>query len=229
MLNDELIGAYLDGELAPEKRALVERQLAGNNGAAARLERMRSADALLRRALPGSARSEKDPLAALIMGGWQSASRSSAPHWGRRAAAIAAACLIGVLAGRLSAPDSIVVTGMSLSAEATRVLDRVGSGELAPVAGGQMQVALSFRTESGEVCRQFRTNASVQTDAVACRVGDGWNMIVQAAVRDTDGAGYRTASADDAISAAVNALGGVSALDDAEERALIDANWRAPD
>ena len=229
MLNDELIGAYLDGELAPEKRALVERGLAGNNGAAARLERMRSADALLRRALPGGARTEKDPLASLILGGWQASSRSPALHWGRRAAAIAAACVIGVLAGRLSAPDSAVVPGMSVSAEAARVLDRVASSEVAQVAGGQMQVALSFRTESGEVCRQFRTTAGVQTDAVACRVGDGWNMIVQAVVHDADGAGYRTASADDAISAAVNAMGGVGVLDETEERAMINANWRASD
>jgi anti-sigma factor RsiW len=62
MLNDELIGAYLDGELDAEKRALVEHWLASDKGAARRLVRMRSADAMVRLAVPRVATPENDLL-----------------------------------------------------------------------------------------------------------------------------------------------------------------------
>ena len=52
MLNDDLIGAYLDGELDAERGAMVERQLRYDSGAVARLKRMRTADQLLRQAFP---------------------------------------------------------------------------------------------------------------------------------------------------------------------------------
>ena len=51
-LNDELLCAYMDGELDAEMRARVERALVDDAGARVRLERMRLADERLRAEIP---------------------------------------------------------------------------------------------------------------------------------------------------------------------------------
>jgi hypothetical protein len=232
MLNDELISAYLDGELDQDKRALVEHWLASDNGAAARLERIRNADSLIRRAIPTIATSADDPIAAMIMGTPPVNVVVFKRPWVRRAAAIAAACVMGLLVGRFSAPNFVSLERaagqqMYVSAELARVLDVTPSGATAPVMGGEVQMALSVQTESGVVCREFRTVAGARSvDAVACNEGGGWRMIVQAAVPRESGR-YTTAGADASpTEAAINALGGAIVLDAREEEALIRAGWR---
>lgn len=238
-LNDERIGAYLDGELLPEERAEVERALAENNGAAARLERLRSTDALVRSAMRAPpAENETDVLLRKALG-WAAANDPIAQFvlndtppprrelWVRRAAAIAAACLIGVLAGRMAAPEGFVASDMRLGSQIARVLDRAPSGDVTPVARGEMRVALSFRTESGDFCRQFRSeNGQGASDAIACRDGGGaWRLIAQAATQAATG--YQTASGGaDPIAATAESLGAM-VLSDSEERALIAGHWRA--
>ena len=232
MLNDQLIGSYLDGELDQEKRALVEYWLVNDNGAAARLERMRGADALIRRAIPKLNADALDPVAALIMAPPSNVVnlRPVARVWVRRAAALAAACVIGVLAGRVSS-DQVSVAGldphMRLSPEIERILDTAPSGQSAPVLGGEVQVALSVQTESGALCRQFRaTSGSDAVDAVACQEGGQWRLVVQTAAAD-EAASYNTASAAvSPVDAAIAALGGAVVLHESEERALIAAGWR---
>lgn len=240
-LNDEKIGAYLDGELPPEERAEVERALAENNGAAARLERLRSTDALVRSAMgeaPAESETdtllrealggapENDPIAQLVLNDTPPPPRE---RWVRRGSAIAAACLIGVLAGRLGAPEGFVGSDMRLGSEIARALDLAPSGEVSPVARGEMRVALTFRAENGDLCRQFRTeNKHGASDAIACRDGAGaWRLIAQAATQAATG--YRTASAGvDPIVSTAESLGAV-VLSDSEERALIASRWRARD
>lgn len=229
MLNDELLSAYLDGELDETKRALVENWLANDKGAAARLDRMSNADALLRRAIPKVAPDAADPIAALIMGRPSANVIPIRRTWGRQAAALAAACVMGVLVGRLGAANNDApAPGMELNAAIQQILDTAPSGESAPIMGGEMQVALTFETESGDVCRQFRTSSGARAaDALACRDGADWRLIVQAeAPADEEGV-YRTASADASpIEAAVSAMGGVTVLSEREERVLMSSNWR---
>lgn len=235
MLNDELIGAYLDGELDAEKRALVEHWLASDSGAAARLERMREADALIRDAIPRVTTPADDPIAAMIRGetsGKVLAFPRVSREWGVRAAALAAACVLGVLAGRMTAPalislDRGVDAQMRVGPQVAQVLDTALSGEPTPVLGGQVEVALSFHTEAGQVCRQYRTSAGGRaTDAVACRDEQGWRMLVQAVAPEAQEGAFVTAGANTPLDAAISALGPASALDAREERALIDAHWR---
>ncbi len=229
MLNDGLIGAYLDGELDQEKRALVEHWLAHDKGAAARAERIRGADALLRRAIPRIAPDQADPIAALIMGGPTNVVGFTGRTWVRRAAAIAAACVIGVLVGRMSAPATVasVDPKMRLSAEIQQALDALPSGQSAAIMGGEVQMALSVQTDSGAVCRQFRTVSGADSaDALACRVGGDWRLAVQAAAPREAVTYSVAASTSSPIDAAISAMGGAAVLDDAEERALMNANWR---
>lgn len=241
-LNDELIGAYLDGELPAEKRAEVERALTTNNGAAARLERLRgtdellrsalrdrpeqsSTDALLRKALVGE-QAENDPIARLLLGDAAPAPAPRMELWVRRAAAIAAACLIGVLAGRVGAPGGYVSDDMRLGSEVSRILDSAPSGEFSPVARGEMGVALSFRADDGSLCRQFRTQSGQSaSDAIACRDGEVWRLVAQAPAPEQSGFHAASAAADP-IAAAADSMG-AAVLTNREERALIQANWRS--
>jgi Putative zinc-finger len=229
MLNDEIIGAYLDGELTPELRAQVEQALASNKGAALRLESMRKADAAVREAMAAEAGGrDKDPLAALILSDWTPASSRRlprlAPIWGRRAAALAAACLIGLIAGRTTAPQA---PALSVSRDLAAVLDRTPSGTSVSIGAVTVQPALSFR--AGEaLCRQFRSEqGGAAADSIACRDGQSWRIVVQTAV--VERATYQAASADDVLAATVDSMGGASVLDAEEERALIDAGWAAAD
>ncbi len=233
-LNDELIGAYLDDELPAEERAGVERALAGNNGAAARLERLRGADALLRSAMRNAPAENStdalmreallgersDPIAQLVLGGVAAPPAARRERWVRRAAAIAAACLIGVLAGRVGAPQGFVTADMRLGPEASRILDNTPSGEFSPVAQGEMGVALSFRASDGSLCRQFRIQSGQGvSDAIACRDGAVWRLVAHAAAQAQPG--YRAASGGaNPIAAAAESMG-ASVLSEAEERALI--------
>ncbi len=232
MLNDELLSAYLDGELDQTKRALVESWLASDTGAATRLDRMSNADAALRRAIPRVAPDAADPVAALIMGRTSATVIPLRRTWARQAAAIAAACVLGVLVGRLDAGDSVngvVAPGMELSAAIENILDTASSGGSAPIMGGEVQMALTFQTESGGVCRQFRTTSGARAaDALACRDGGEWRLVVQAEAPSSSEEVYRTAGAEPSpIEAAVNAMGGAIVLNESEERALMSANWRA--
>src|SRR6185295_8522822 len=66
-LNDELLCAYMDGELDPEMRVRVEQALLEDAGARVRLERMRVADERLKAELPLQAVQPNDPLSARIL------------------------------------------------------------------------------------------------------------------------------------------------------------------
>ncbi len=231
MLNDQLIGAYLDGELDQEKRALVEYWLANDAGAAARIERMRAGDALLRRALPRINADADDPIAALINAPPNVVNlRAGKRTWVRSAAALAAACVLGVLAGRLGDSAQTVAAldpHMRLGAEITQILDTLPSGQSAAILGGEVQMALSVQTEGGALCRQFRAVSGADAvDALACNEGGVWRLQVQAAA--IDGANsYRTAGAGASpVDAAMSAVGRASVLSESEERVLISARWR---
>ncbi len=98
-LNDELLCAYMDGELDPETRARVEQALVDDAGARVRLERMRVADERLKVEIPLPALQPNDPLSERILGG-EPTPRVSRPalRWGIAVSALAAG-ISGVVVG----------------------------------------------------------------------------------------------------------------------------------
>lgn len=220
MLNDELLGAYIDGELGAGQKAEVERLVQESPGAQMRLERMRAGDSALRRAFGAGAGEREDNLAELVRRGWPKRS-SWRNYW--VGGAIAAASVLGVFGAQLTAPS--LGPGMHLSADMAAALERAPSGDRISVRGGEMHMALSFLNEGGDVCRQYRTSsARQQVDSIACREDGAWRIAVQAAVEDQ---GYRTAAANDPIAAAVERMGGASVLSAEEEQVLIAKRWSA--
>jgi hypothetical protein len=136
---------------------------------------------------------------------------------------------MGVLVGRMSAPAAVtsVDPKMRLSADIERALDTLPSGQSAVIMGGEVQMALSVLTDSGAVCRQFRTVSGADAaDALACRVDGDWRLAVQATA-PVEAAEFSVAApAGSPIDAAISVMGGAAVLDANEERALMAARWR---
>ena len=125
MLRDDILSAYLDGELDAEQRAMVEQHLDSNKGAATRLERMRSSDSLLRQAFPATAQVKDNRLAAMIL---EPKARVGARVWATRLAPIAAAIVFGVLLGQLPRLGAENTAPFAVSAQESRLLDTMPSG-----------------------------------------------------------------------------------------------------
>lgn len=224
MLSDELISAYLDGELDAERRALVERHLQNDSGAAARLERMRGSDALLKAALPAFDAPEDDALAASILRGSQP--QPSRREWAVRLAGLAAAAVMGLSLGQFVPGARETSSPYALSAPEVRFLDTQLSGQTAQTEVGRLAMTLSVRGEDGAVCREYRLTRDAQsTEVLACRNGaDGWRMVAAAATQQAEG--YVPAGSDSPLDAAIAQLGASEALAPSQEQALIERNWR---
>ena len=136
-LDDETLGAYIDGEMdGPERAALAER-IAADPHAALRLARLRAAEDTLRQAIPEAPTLEDDPLADLILSGPDR--KALVPLARATPALLAVACLlVGGLVGRRWQPSAMLAED--------RDLGLVASGELArrldsprPVPAGDQQ------------------------------------------------------------------------------------------
>ena len=222
MLNDDLISAYLDGELDAERRAMVEHQLRTDKGAAARLERMRASDHALRKAFP-AVEAKDDFLATMIL----TTSQPSRSHdWAKRAAALAAAVIVGLALGQFVRIGDNSITPYAISLEEARLLDSQPSGRVTTTSDGAFEVVLSLQSEAGDTCRQFRLTRDMQsTDVLACRRGEeAWHMVAAASAASAEG--YVPAGGNSPLDAAIEALGPVEALDASAEAELLERNMR---
>ena len=239
-LNDELLCAYMDGELDAAMHARVEQALVDDAGARVRLERMRVADERLKAEIPLPALQPNDPLSARILGG-EPVSRTTRPalRWSVAITALAAG-ISGVIVGFVlskpqEVPEAPVVASApspSLSgASSNTLLAALDSGESGKtIEDGERaaQVILTFETEDGRYCRAFRSReASAAAEGVACRNGAQWQVVAWDGTVDPN-EGFRVAGASELLDDVMDRLGGSAALESAEERALIERHWSAP-
>jgi hypothetical protein len=218
-LNDELLSAYLDGELDETTRARVERGLADDAGARVRLERMRAADASMRDAFAIRPVSVNDPLAHYIQRGKRPA---EIPVRRPRTALIAA----------LAAGVASLIVGIGFTALRNNgrdlVTPRALTAALQSSASGATnergaQILLTFKAADGRYCRAFRWHAA---EGLACRRSERWEVLAWDATANST-QGFQPAGASELIDATMDRLGGDAPLDAATERALIDARWVA--
>jgi anti-sigma factor RsiW len=238
-LNDELLSAYLDGELDADSAARVESALGRDLAAQQRLERMRSADAELKAALRLPDIAPRDPLAALIM---SSAAPSSQPsrtrieprRASRAASYLAIAAGVGGLALGYFLSLAVRPPGSSAGSVATidaglgRALDSVASGQAS--ADQATQISLSFKAADGRYCRVFsrRQSSGDHGEGLACRDAADWRLVAWDASVGAAASGYQPAGGNDMLDAVMDRLGGSAALDAQQERALIDSHWSVP-
>ncbi|UPT61146.1 MAG: hypothetical protein M0D54_11820 [Hyphomonadaceae bacterium JAD_PAG50586_4] len=224
MLNDELISAFLDNELDAEQRAHVEEMLRRDKGAAARLERMRATDILLKRALPPVLNNETDAVAATTIRNGRVTGRK---RWATQCAAIAASMLFGAFVSRWAGTPEPMHRAYEITPQQAHLLETAPSGAVRQVGAGSFEVVLSLQTEAGQLCRQFRlTRDTHSTDVLACRSeADAWRMVVSAAAARPEA--YVPAGANSVLDAAIMGLGRVEVLDIDQERVALSRR-RAP-
>lgn len=227
-MDDEKIGAFLDRELEPDERADVENTLATDSGTAARLRLLRRADDQLRRAMEASVSPGDHALAQRILNAEPIRRPSRRPQIVRYAA-LAAACVLGVLLGsNLDGARAPVLSLTHMDPQLAVIVATVPSGDTQTIGSSLITVAQTVRTEQGEYCRQLRvTNRGGATDALACQGAGGWRIAVATPVEKSELSQYGTASAQATpFSAAMDALGEMSFVDESEEAQLIERHWR---
>lgn len=234
---EEMLMAYVDGELDPASAARVETALADDPELAAAVARERALRQRLRSAfdpiaeepvperLLAAARGEKArPQPAVSTSPRR---RGTWRYWG----AMAAGILVGVLFGqalpdRGSGPWRSGADGVLMaSGELAQALDK----QLASApAASTANIGLSFKASSGEYCRTFTTTQPRALAGLACRGSQGWYVPTLIEAQPASNGEMRTASTalPPALLDQVDARMQGDPLDAEGERAARDAGWR---
>jgi hypothetical protein len=252
---DEVLMAYVDGELPPEERARVEAAMQNDAEVARRVQQQQALRASLRSAFEGVLREPvPDRLLAAARGESATGSgrgasisdfaaaaqarkdarearvtrRWSWPEWG----AMAASLVVGVIVAQFAmrSPGGAPFTSQQGQLLAQGDLARTLSEQLASTqaTGADTSVGISFRTKDGGYCRSF-TMRSSSTAGLACRDGDAWRVDVLARTDNSSGEYTQAGSALPAavLNAIEQRIDG-EPLDAAAEARAKDSAWRGP-
>jgi hypothetical protein len=249
---DELLMAYVDGELDADARVRLEAQLAADPQLAARVQQHRALRARLRAAFDGALqetvpRSLQDaarlaqvgaaPVSELVVGRGRVPRLQSASRWPRWSA-LAASVLLGLGLGAVlfrgqSGGPLALRDGQMLAQGALRTALDTQLAEDRPRSGAQ--VGVSFVARSGDYCRSFTLEgqnlAGQALGGVACRSGGQWQ--VQATTRlPTEAANgpLRMAASPlpEALTATIDALRAGDPLGPEAERQAVQRGWNRP-
>ena len=228
-ISDEMLIAYLDGELDEAGTAAVDIALAAD---AALVDRLEAHVALAKRVRAAYAPVVDEPvpdrLAALIRPAEGkvvelAARRRPSPTyvwWG----AVAASLVVGVmLVGREFTGPFGEPIGQDMRAHGrlAKALTVQASGP----GKGDIEIGLTFKDRDGRYCRTFAVD---RTSGLACRTDGAWKVEV-AAERPAAGAGeFRQAASATAapVLEKVDDLIAGEALDADQERGAMKAGWR---
>lgn len=255
MTTDEVLSAFIDGELPPEEMEAVRRSVETNAALAARIAALKRADRLVAGAYRGiddepMPQSVLDLLAARGEAAGVDGSNVIAfaprrlpggrPAW---AAALAASLALAVglglglqlATGGAPSAGAILIAGVIEKGDPLySALETAPSAETVSVGkgGASLTPVLTFRSEAGDYCREFMTEAGGRSNrGLACRQNDQWTVefAVAATPQPVDGASYTTASSDlnAAFDSFVDELIADQPLAPEEEQAVIEAGWKA--
>lgn len=241
---DELLTAFVDGELDPKRMAACESALAGDAAMQFRVTALRAQRRRVEAAFVGALDEPvPDRLTALLatpraadvikLGtarGQHTPFRVPRSGWGWGWGAwggMAASVLVGLLLGGQwsSERKSLPIAVRDSHLVASGIVDRALSTQLAgDPSAGPVAVRLSFIDRQGDYCRTFST---AEFAGLACRRGDAWNVQVLAPANAAPAQGMRQAATPlpAAVLAAVDARIAGDALDASRERQARDRSW----
>lgn len=196
---DEMLAAYVDGELEGAERARIEQAIAQDSQLAQRVAQQRALrdrlrgtyDGVLQQAVPqrllqaAKLGAPSGPAQVIDLASVR-ALRSRRGHGQRqmkvRRYSIAASLVVGLMAGaliqRLSAPGALTEfhDGSLLARGAlARALNEQLTGSAPPTAA--VRVGLTFRSRSGNYCRTFALSGSRSLAGLACREHEQWQLM----------------------------------------------------
>jgi hypothetical protein len=200
---DEILAAYIDGELEGAERARIEEALAQDAQLAQRVAQQRALRARLRGAYDGVLQAAKfgapSGPAQVIDLARVRAERSRRSNAQRqitrmRRYSIAATLAVGLMAGllieRLASPGALTELhdgALLARGSLARALDQQLAGGSA--AGAQVRVGLTFRSRSGNYCRSFALGGSRPLAGLACREQERWQLVNMVAAEGPAAAG----------------------------------------
>jgi hypothetical protein len=237
-VDDTKLFAWLDGELDAVEAAKVEAEVASDPRLAriaeqhrALGERLRStfgaiADAPVPERLTEAVKSNR---AAIIDFGARRRAATERrswlplPQWAAMAATLVLGIGLGTIVGSERDFSPVEVRGGKLVAAAA--LDDALERQLASAgASGDVRVGLTFRDQSGTVCRSF-TNA--RSSGLACRDGGDWRVRGLFAAPEGQSGDYRMAAgADPNLAALIDSAIQGEPFDAEQEKAARDRGWR---
>ncbi|WP_040786150.1 hypothetical protein [Massilia niastensis] len=242
--SDDLLIAYINGELAEPARAAVERAMRADPILAARIAQHRARRSRVvgvsanghdgsshsqRHVPPGGAKVVH--LDALRPGRPVPPPPPSRPSWSARHwAAVGAALVTGVLAGMLGWRGLAVDSGVVTLVESDGAL--VARGRLVKALSGQLaspgpsdtgvRIGITFVSKEGGYCRSFVVDT---TAGLACRAGGRWTIPVLA--QGQAGAAYLDGSVlPQAVLDAIEQRSAGAPLDPVAERSAQQRGWK---
>jgi negative regulator of sigma E activity len=242
MIDDELLMAYVDGELGATERATVEAALAQDADLRRRVESQKA----LRAALQGAfATTLKEPVPeALIAAARGTRGDSVVDLASRRAAraprtwamrewiAMAASVVLGVGIGFgvwHRGDTELVTVAANGVVEARGALADALSHQLASAQAPSSAVVIgvSFRDQAGHYCRTFTVHRAANVAGLACEATGKWTLRALAPAGAPSGGGYQMAGSQmpDVILRAVDDSIAGAPLDAAAERAALAKGW----
>jgi hypothetical protein len=237
MTTDEKFFAWLDGELEGPEAAKIEREVAADPARARLAQEHRALKARLGQAFdPITEEPLPERLQAVLRRpdaevvdfaaarsrretrrGWR-----SPPQWAAMAATLAIGILVGTMVPQASNAPVAVDSGKLYAAAA---LDQALSAQLASApAKSDVRVGMTFRDQSGVICRSFTQSAS---SGLACRDPRGWQVRGLFAAPEGQSGDYRMAAGmDPALAALVDSTMAGEPFEGAQEKAAKARGWR---
>lgn len=229
--SDQIIVAYVDGELDPQWVAELEAAMEADPILADRVARHMDLRIAAGGAF-GAVLDEPVPERLLAAAGVEGPAKVVRPRFGGvrgfglpQWAAMAACLVAGVVAGRLlmdTGPVKPVDGGLEARGELAAALDGQLSADPGPI-----RVGLTFRDNVGAYCRTFQMDAEALA-GVACREQARWALRMTARSRAKVVGDYRMAASaiPPAVLAYVDGAVAGAPLDRGQEVAARKAGWR---
>lgn len=225
-VNDEMLMAYVDGELDTEARKHVEEELARRPDLRAYVERQQALAKTLHDSLDAVLAA---PVPQALTDALKASTRVSVSEnvpwrrialWSGLPAAAALAC--GLVIGVMMRPASDIVSSKGYGLVAQGSLGQALNQQLA--SAGQGEIGLTFKDKSGRYCRTFTTPGALT--GVACHTGGSWRIAAVGKTEQEAGV-YRQAASGmpDFLRNAVTSMMAGSPLDAQAEKKARDAGW----
>ena len=237
MVSDETFFAWLDGELDPQQAARVEAEVAADPRLSAKAAEHRAMqtklrgafDAVLEAPLPDAllTAAQNPPQAGVI--DFAEAKKRREPRswppvtqWAAMAATLALGVLIGTIVPHQRESTPLEVQGGKMYAASA--LDNALNAELASAPRGDVRIGLTFRDQSGAICRSFTAPAS---SGLACRDIKGWRVRGLFAAPEGQARDYRMAAGmNPNLAALVDSTMAGEPFDAAHERQAQTRGWK---